>query len=239
MVLLLGQFGDPLILVELVGHDVQVLGQRDCGDALKQTVDHRLLTQNQGNVLAEKLDRALEIPRQVFFVDRQFVQPDKNLCGLVIIGNQRELKTAEQQVVGVAGNVLQLQAIVVVQQTELHLDIVLGVRQEGQGVAQQRVMGFELVHQPRFFLDRRLIGALCQLPVGWIGMLVQVLARFQLGPEAVHLVERRDQRVVVVGQGDPRLEHLAVPLRVQLLDMADQVPGRGVVAALVSRRLDV
>lgn len=39
--------------------------------------------------------------------------------------------------------------------------------------------------------------------------------------------------------GDPGLEHLAVPLRIELLQLADQVAGLGVSGRLIAGRLHV
>ncbi|MNF05191.1 hypothetical protein D3C80_2048690 [compost metagenome] len=52
-------------------------------------------------------------------------------------------------------------------------------------------------------------------------------------PQACHLVQGGDQRVIVVGQGDPRLEDFVVPDGVLLLEQADQVPGLDVRGGLL------
>ncbi len=58
-------------------------------------------------------------------------------------------------------------------------------------------------------------------------------------PQARHFVQGRDQGIVVVGQGDPRLEHLVVPNGVLLFEQADQIPGLNVRGGLLGPRIDV
>ncbi len=70
-------------------------------------------------------------------------------------------------------------------------------------------------------------------------MVVLPFAIFQLNPQFAHVLERRYQRVIVVGEGDPGLEHLDVPLGIELLDLADQVARLGVAGGLVADRLEV
>ena len=100
-------------------------------------------------------------------------------------------------------------------------------------------MGLELVDQPRFVLDRRFASVEAGLPDRLVFRCVIRLMLAQLLPESGDLCQRRDQGVVVVGQGDSGLEHFTVPLRVELLHLADQVAGFGVAAGLVGGRLDV
>ncbi|MOA37545.1 hypothetical protein D3C78_1591460 [compost metagenome] len=103
---------------------------------------------------AQDFDGAKQPLRQALLVDLQLVQPQQDL-GRYISGTELgELHAAEEQVVGVDGNVLQLQPVRVGQPGELALDVVLAGGQEGQGIAQHRVMGFELFHQARLFLDQ-------------------------------------------------------------------------------------
>ena len=57
------------------------------------------------------------------------------------------------KIVGVGGDILQLQPACVVNAIELRLDVIFGGRQKRQGVAQHGIVGFELVDQPGLFLD--------------------------------------------------------------------------------------
>ena len=150
-----------------------------------------------------------------------------------------EFQAAEQQVVGVGGHALQLQPTFVVKAIELGLDVVFGGRQERQGIAQHRVVGFELVHQPGFFLHCRLVGGLRGLPTAQVDRVVVGVAAVQFGPDPRHLREGRDQGIIVVCDRDPGLEHFAVPLRIELLQLADQVPRLGVAGGLVTSGLQV
>ena len=104
-------------------------------------------------MVAEDLDRGLELNGQAFLVNFQFAQAHQNIGGAVVAGDLGELQAAEQQVVGVGGHALQLQPPSIVNTIELGLDIVFSGRQKRQRVAQHRIVGFEPVYQPRLFLD--------------------------------------------------------------------------------------
>ncbi|MNI73497.1 hypothetical protein D3C73_1295090 [compost metagenome] len=87
-------------------------------------------------MVAQNIDRTVELFRQTLFIDRQFAQPEQDVSRLVVGGDLGELEAAEQQIVGVGGDVLQLQFVPVHQLPQLLLNVVLGSGQEGQRVAQ-------------------------------------------------------------------------------------------------------
>ena len=154
-------------------------------------------------------------------------------------GDLGELEGAEQQVVGVGGDVLQLQFIEVRQAGQLLLDVVFGGGQKGQGVAQQRVVRFELFDQTGLFLHRLQEALVSVVPLRRVVAPMPGLNRVEARPEPVHLVHRRHQRVVVVGQRHPGLEDLVFPLRILLFDLPDQVPRFGVGHGLVGAGLEI
>ncbi|MNG99853.1 hypothetical protein D3C79_590330 [compost metagenome] len=89
-------------------------------------------------------------------------------------------------------------------------------------------MRLELFHQPRLLRQGALVIGVGRAPGGCIAVAMQGLCGFERLPQARHLHQRRHQRVIVVADGDARLEDLVFPLRVVLLDLPDQVAGPGV-----------
>ncbi|MNS51916.1 hypothetical protein D3C72_846150 [compost metagenome] len=127
--------GALLIAIEHGGDVVEAVGHGDVFDAFEQLIDHRLLARNQRNMAAHDSDRGLKRERQALCIDLQFVQADLDVGGPVVGGDLGEFEGAEQQVVGVGGDVLQLQFIEVRQAGQLLLDVVFSGGQKSQGVA--------------------------------------------------------------------------------------------------------
>ncbi|MNG13507.1 hypothetical protein D3C84_971920 [compost metagenome] len=84
-------------------------------------------------------------------------------------------------------------------------------------------MRLELFHQPRLLRQGALVIGVGRAPGGCIAVAMQGLCGFERLPQARHLHQRRHQRVIVVADGDARLEDLVFPLRVVLLDLPDHV----------------
>ena len=95
-------------------------------------------------------------------------------------------------------------------------------------------MGFELVDEPGFFLDGRQVRRMAGLPTGQVGSAVVGVAALQFSADAGHFGQRCDQWVVVVGDRDAGLEYFAVPLGIELLELADQVARLGISGCLVA-----